>query len=46
MGQQTGVSYTLYNYLSPAKAGDRFRLNLVSFASPPPPEGGGFRIDY
>ena len=46
MGQQIGVLDTLYNYLSPAKEGDRFRLELVSFASPPPPKGGGFRSDY
>jgi len=46
MDQQIGVLDTLYNYLSPAKAGDRFRLDLVSFASPPPPKGGDFRSGY
>jgi hypothetical protein len=42
MGQQIGALDTLYNYLSPAKEGDRFRLDLVSFTSPSPPKGGGF----
>jgi hypothetical protein len=46
MDQQIGVLDTFYNYLSPAKEDDRFRLDLVSFASPPPPKGGGFRSGF
>jgi len=37
----------LYNYLSPAKEGDRFELELVSFASPLSDNiGGSFRSDF
>jgi hypothetical protein len=47
MGQQIGVLDVLYNYLSPAKEGDRFRLELVSFTSPlSDNRGGGFRSGF
>jgi len=47
MGQQIGVLDTLYNYLSPAKEGDRFKLDLVSFTSPlSDNKDGGFRSGY